>query len=92
MTAYEPPVKDYDFLLRNLIATDEVLSAVTAGDVSVDDAMDVVEGAASVVRPIAELSAIGDRIGSRLKDGTVVKPPGFREAFASYAEGGWIGR
>jgi alkylation response protein AidB-like acyl-CoA dehydrogenase len=91
MTAYEPPVKDYDFLLRNVIATDEVLSAVTAGDVSVDDAMDVVEGAASVVRPIAELSAIGDRIGSRLKDGTVVTPPGFREAFASYAEGGWIG-
>lgn len=63
MTAYEPPVKDYDFLLRNVIATDEVLSAVTAGDVSVDDAMDVVEGASSVVRPIAELSAIGDRIG-----------------------------
>jgi alkylation response protein AidB-like acyl-CoA dehydrogenase len=91
MTAYEPPVKDYDFLLRNVIAADEVLSAVTAGDVSVDDAMDVVEGAASVVRPIAELSAIGDRIGSRLKDGTVVTPPGFREAFASYAEGGWIG-
>jgi alkylation response protein AidB-like acyl-CoA dehydrogenase len=91
MTAYEPPVKDYDFLLRNVIATDEVLSAVTAGDVSVDDAMDVVEGASSVVRPIAELSAIGDRIGSRLKDGTVVTPPGFREAFASYAEGGWIG-
>src|ERR1700752_5037479 len=71
MTAYEPPVKDYDFLLRNVIPTDEVLSAVTAGDVSVDDAMDVVEGASSVVRPIAELSAIGDRIGSRLKDGTV---------------------
>jgi 3-(methylsulfanyl)propanoyl-CoA dehydrogenase len=91
MTAYEPPVKDYDFLLRNVIATDEVLSVVTAGDVSVDDAMDVVEGASSVVRPIAELSAIGDRIGSRLKDGTVVTPPGFREAFASYAEGGWIG-
>jgi hypothetical protein len=44
MTAYEPPVKDYDFLLRNVIATEGVLSAVTAGDVSVDDAMDVVEG------------------------------------------------
>jgi len=40
---------------------------------------------------LAPLDGPGDRIGSRLVNGQVVAPPGFAEAFKSYAEGGWIG-
>jgi alkylation response protein AidB-like acyl-CoA dehydrogenase len=68
-----------------------VLEEVTGGTVGLEDAIDVIEGAGSVVAPIAALNAVGDEIGAKLVDGEVVTPPGFKEAFTSYAEGGWIG-
>ena len=35
------------------------------------------------------LSAPGDRAGSKLVDGKVVTPPGWKEAYKQFAEGGW---
>ncbi len=40
---------------------------------------------------LAPLNAIGDRNGCVLSDGVVTTPPGFREAFATFAAGGWQG-
>src|SRR4051794_27651284 len=40
---------------------------------------------------LAPLDRAGDRIGSRLQDGEVQVPPGFAEAYRSYAADGWIG-
>jgi alkylation response protein AidB-like acyl-CoA dehydrogenase len=37
------------------------------------------------------LRAIGDVQGCRLQDGVVTTPPGFKEAYATYAAGGWAG-
>ncbi|HEX2343340.1 MAG TPA: acyl-CoA dehydrogenase family protein, partial [Vicinamibacterales bacterium] len=91
MRTYDPPVKDYAFLLRHVIDAEKVLEEVTGGTVGLEDAIDVIEGAGAVVAPIAALNAIGDEIGAKLIDGEVVTPPGFKDAFASYAEGGWIG-
>jgi alkylation response protein AidB-like acyl-CoA dehydrogenase len=91
MRTYDPPVKDYAFLLRHVIDAEKVLEEVTGGTVGLEDAIDVIEGAGAVVAPIAALNAVGDEIGAKLVDGEVVTPPGFKEAFTSYAEGGWIG-
>jgi 3-(methylsulfanyl)propanoyl-CoA dehydrogenase len=91
MRTYDPPVKDYAFLLRHVIDAERVLEEVTGGAVGLEDAIDVIEGAGAVVAPIAALNAVGDEIGAKLVDGEVVTPPGFKEAFTSYAEGGWIG-
>ena len=38
---------------------------------------------------LAPLNQPGDRIGSVLENGVVRTPPGFREAYARYVEGGW---
>jgi alkylation response protein AidB-like acyl-CoA dehydrogenase len=35
------------------------------------------------------LNVVGDRTGSRLVDGKVVTPPGWREAYEGFAAGGW---
>ena len=35
------------------------------------------------------LSAPGDRTGSKLVDGKVVTPPGWKEAYQQFAAGGW---
>jgi hypothetical protein len=38
---------------------------------------------------IAPISRQGDEIGVSFKDGTVTTAPGYKEAFKTYAEGGW---
>jgi alkylation response protein AidB-like acyl-CoA dehydrogenase len=40
---------------------------------------------------LAPLDRRGDAAGARLVDGVVVTPPSFRQAFHTYAGGGWIG-
>ena len=35
------------------------------------------------------LSSPGDRAGSKLVDGKVVTPPGWKEAYKQFADGGW---
>jgi alkylation response protein AidB-like acyl-CoA dehydrogenase len=40
---------------------------------------------------LAPLRAIGDTHGCRLENGVVTTPPGFKEAYATYAAGGWAG-
>ena len=57
-----------------------------------DDTAAILEEAARFAEGVlAPLERPGDTIGSKLVDGVVVTPPGFREAFRAYAEGGWIG-
>src|SRR6202521_5539191 len=40
---------------------------------------------------LAPLNQPADRTGSVLENGVVRTPPGFREAYARYVEGGWNG-
>ncbi|MFP5075935.1 acyl-CoA dehydrogenase [Rhizobium sp. YIM 134829] len=40
---------------------------------------------------IAPLAAIGDRIGSTLKEGIVTAPPGWAALYRAWADGGWNG-
>ena len=44
--------------------------------------------AAEVLEP---LNQSGDRQGSRIVNGAVVTPDGFRDAYAEFAAGGWVG-
>lgn len=40
---------------------------------------------------LTPLNRSGDETGCRWEDGTVTTPPGYREAYATYAAGGWSG-
>ena len=40
---------------------------------------------------IAPLNTVGDRHGTPLKDGKVTMPPGWKEAYTTWAQGGWNG-
>jgi alkylation response protein AidB-like acyl-CoA dehydrogenase len=37
----------------------------------------------------APLNRTGDQVGARWADGTVTMPPGFKQAYQAYVEGGW---
>lgn len=58
---------------------DELLEAVTAEMGKFCDGV------------IAPLNEDADRVGSRLENGVVRTAPGFKEAYAQYVEGGWMG-
>jgi len=49
------------------------------------------EAAKFAENELAPLNQAGDRIGSVLENGVVRTPPGFREAYKKYVEGGWNG-
>ena len=67
----------------------------TVGDLS-DDAAEIAdavldEAAKFAENELAPLNQIGDRTGSVLENGVVRTPPGFRDAYRRYVEGGWNG-
>jgi alkylation response protein AidB-like acyl-CoA dehydrogenase len=49
------------------------------------------EAAKFAAAELDPLNQPADRIGSVLENGVVRTPPGFREAYRRYAEGGWMG-
>jgi len=87
---YSPPVREYEFLLSEVFGEDLVARA-TGGELSTDDAVDALEGAGEFASQIlAPLNRIGDTDGVRLIDGQAVTPDGFREAYRSFTDAGWI--
>jgi alkylation response protein AidB-like acyl-CoA dehydrogenase len=49
------------------------------------------EAARFAENELAPLNRVGDEIGSVLENGVVRTPPGFRDAYRKYVEGGWNG-
>lgn len=87
---YVPPVGDYAFLLGEAFGTD-VVARATGGALSADDAGDALEAAGEFAAEVfAPLDRVGDTQGSQLVDGKVRTPEGFKEAYKSFAESGWV--
>jgi acyl-CoA dehydrogenase len=87
--AYSAPVDDIMHALRNIAGLEAMIASGVLG-IDADTARAVIEEAgkfgAGVLDP---LNARGDRAGCRLVDGKVVTPPGWKEAYRQFAEGGW---
>ncbi|HEX3885472.1 MAG TPA: acyl-CoA dehydrogenase [Stellaceae bacterium] len=49
------------------------------------------EAAKFAATELAPLNPVGDRMRSVLENGVVRTPPGFREAYRKFVEGGWMG-
>jgi alkylation response protein AidB-like acyl-CoA dehydrogenase len=89
---YAAPIADMRFVLEEVARIGEVaaLPGYEAADHGLVDAV-LGEAAKFAAAELAPLNQPGDRVGSILENGVVRTPPGFREAYARYVEGGWGG-
>jgi len=89
---YRAPVADIAFTLKHSAGLRRALDDGLYDDLTEDVVDAVLEEAgkfASTV--IAPLNAVGDRHGTPLRDGKVIMPPGWKEAYTAWAQGGWNG-
>ncbi len=89
---YRAPVEDIAFTLKHSAGLKSALDEGLYGDLTEADVDAVLEEAgkfASTV--IAPLNTVGDKLGTPLKDGAVTMPPGWKEAYTAWAQGGWNG-
>ena len=90
MSDYNAPVKDMKLALNHVARMTELSSIPVYEDASADMVEAILDEAARVARDvIAPTNWDGDQKGVELKEGGVVCPDSFQEAYQQYAEGGW---
>ncbi|MDF3153458.1 acyl-CoA dehydrogenase [Mesorhizobium sp. XAP10] len=87
---YRAPVEDIAFTLKHVAGMKSALDAGRFGDLG-DDLVDAVLGEAGrfATEEVAPLYTIGDRQGAVLKDAAVTTPPGWKELYRRWIDGGW---
>ena len=86
------PISDQRLVLDHVVRIAELAQSNRFAEAT-DDVVDaVLQGAAEFAEAeLAPLNEIGDQHGARWNDATVTTPPGFRQAYAKFVEGGWMG-
>jgi len=93
MPQYNPPIRDMQFVLHEVLKIEDELKALPKhADVDADTINAVLEeGGKFASQVIFPLNLSGDAEGCHLDKTTheVTPPKGFKEAYATYVEGGW---
>ncbi len=92
MSSYTAPLSDIRFALHDVLKVEPLFARLGLTDATADVVDAVLEEAgrfsASVLAP---LNSVGDEIGCVLDQSTgeVTTPPGFKQAYTQFVEGGW---
>jgi len=89
--SYQAPVRDYLFLLRDVLQLDRYANLPAFADASMDTVEAILEEAGKFTSEVlAPLNAVGDKQGCVWSpDFSVKTPDGFKDAYAKLVEGGW---
>jgi alkylation response protein AidB-like acyl-CoA dehydrogenase len=90
---YRPRPEDHRFILNAVLDAPSKLRTL-APFAEVDEALQgqvLDEAARFVAEAVAPSNRDGDEIGCRFSQGEVTTPPGFREAYQAFVDGGWPG-
>ena len=89
MPSYTAPLKDYQFVLHDVLRVSEQ-DIPGFADLDRDFTAAVLEEAGKLASDVmSPLNAVGDREGCVLENGVVRTPTGFKAAFDQVREGGW---
>ena len=93
MPQYNPPIRDMQFLLHEVLDAVPTLKALpTHADIDIDTINAVLEEGGKFASQVTQpLNLSGDSEGCALDKAThaVTAPKGFKEAYTQYVEGGW---
>ncbi|WP_269715248.1 acyl-CoA dehydrogenase C-terminal domain-containing protein [Caulobacter sp. NIBR2454] len=89
--AYQPPVRDHAFLLRDVLKIDQYAELPAFADAAIDVVDQIIEEAGRFTGEVlAPLNSVGDKQGCVWNsDYSVKTPDGFKEAYKQLCEGGW---
>ena len=93
MPSYKAPVADTQFILNDVIRIADYAHLPGFAETSPDLIAAILEEGAKFVEEVLQpLNQIGDEVGcTRHADGSVSAPPGFKQAYAQFCAGGWMG-
>jgi alkylation response protein AidB-like acyl-CoA dehydrogenase len=90
MSEYRAPIRDMQFVLKELAGLDELAKLPGCEEATPDVVDAVLEEAAKFAEEVlSPLNASGDKEGARFSEGKVTTPKGFKEAYRLFAESGW---
>ena len=91
MATYKAPVDDMIFLFEKLRDNSHYNSLEKYKEVNPDLAKDILEQAAKLTENlILPLAKAGDETPAKLENGIVRTPPGYKEAYKKFIDGGWV--
>ncbi len=91
MSTYRAPLRDMQFVLRELAGIDEI-GKLPGYEESAEALDSILEEAAAFAAGVLDpLNRSGDTEGCTWRDGEVQVPRGFKEAYKQFAQAGWIG-
>lgn len=93
MLDYTPPLRDMQFILRELAGLDEITALPGCEEATPDLITAILEEAGKFASGVlSPINRSGDEQGCRLlEDGSVVPPAGWHQAYEQFREAGWLG-
>ena len=87
---FKAPVQEIAFTLNHIADLEKDMEGGLYGELS-DDLVNAIleEGGKFASEEVAPMHGVGDEKGSTLKDAVVTTPPGWKELYTKWAEGGW---
>ena len=87
---YRAPVDDILLALKSAAGLPDLIERGIAEGLDEDTARAIIEEAGKFGSEVLDpLNVVGDRTGSKLVDGKVETPPGWKEAYDAFVAGGW---
>ena len=92
MPVYKAPLRDMRFVIHELLEVEKHSNLPIFSEAPADIIDAVLEEGAKVAEEILfPLNQVGHEEGCTFNDGVVTTPTGFKEGFAEYRQGGWVG-
>lgn len=90
MPEYKAPIRDFQFVLEEVLNITQYNNVPGFNDVSPDLISSLLQESARISEEVLfPLNQSGDKEGCRFENGNVFMPKGFKEAYQTYVQSGW---